>query len=108
MIPVELMYVLICLAFALSVYAVWHHDSRVYGNIVFGGFASSILWYFLAANIITGNVFYTYTDMTDTLVDVPFFWLFILFGVVMTIYTLALSWEAINETKAGSMGADEI
>ena len=108
MIPVELVYILICLAFALSVYAVWHHDSRVYGNIVFGGFASSILWFYLAANVITGNVFYTYTDTTDAMVDVPFFWLFVLFGVVMCIYTLVLAWEAITESRAAALGADEI
>ena len=99
MIPVELLYILICLAMALSVYAVWQYESRIYGNIVFGGFISSTLWFYLAANIITGNVFYTYSDMTDTLVDVPFFWIFVLFGVVMSIYTLLLAWEAITENK---------
>lgn len=106
MIPVEMMYVLLCLAMALSVYAVWQHSNRVYGNIIFGGFASSILWFFLAGNVITGNIFYDFTDQTDTLVDVPFFWIFVLFGVIMTGYTLVLGYEAVTERE--QPGGDEI
>lgn len=106
MIPVELMYVLTPIAVALSAYAVWNLDNRVYANIVLGGFASSVLWFYLAANIITGNIFYDASDLTATLIDVPMFWLFILFGVAMTIYTLALGVEAIVEGNEVEIGAE--
>ena len=104
--PIEMMYVLLCLAMALSVYAVWQHSNRVYGNIVFGGFSASVLWFYLAANVITGNIFFDYTDQTDTMVDIPFFWVFVLFGVIMTGYTLVLSFEAVKERHITE--ADEI
>jgi len=103
MIPVELVYILVPLAIALSVYAVWDLSNRIYSNIVMGGIMSSILWFYLAANIITENVFYTYTDETDVLIDTPLFWVFMLLGVVMTIYTLALVLEAIMERRLGAL-----
>lgn len=106
MIPVEFLYVLIPLAMALSVYAVWHYDSRVYANITIGGITASILWFYCAANIITGNVFYEFSDETDTFIDVSFFWVFILMGVVMVIYTLALSLEAIVEKRMDIVGGE--
>ena len=107
MIPVELVYILAPLALALSVYAVWNLDNRIYANIVMGGFTSSILWFYLGANIITGNVFYTYTDESDILTDTPLFWIFILLGVVMGVYTLALTVEAVTEHQLGDTGGEE-
>jgi len=107
MIPIELLYILTPIAMVLSVYAVWNLDNRIYANIVMGGFTSSVLWFFLAANVVTENVFYTYTDESDILVDIPLFWVFILLGIVMTIYTLALALEAITERKLDVIG-DEV
>ena len=97
MIPVELVYVLTPIAMVVSLYAVWNLDNRIYANIVLGGFIASVLWFFLGANVITGNVIYDPTDMGTVMIDVPLFWIFVLFGVAMTIYTLALSLEAIME-----------
>ena len=106
MIPVELLYILTPLALALSIYAVWNLNNRIYANIVIGGFSSSVIWFFLAGNIVTGNVFYTFTDETDTFVDMSIFWVFILVGVVMTLYTLALSVEAIMEKRMEVIGGE--
>jgi hypothetical protein len=107
MIPVELVYILAPLAMALSVYAVWNLDNRIYANIVMGGFTSSILWFFLAANVVTENIFYTYTDLTDTMVDMPLFWVFMLLGAVMSVYTLALALEAVTEHRLDMLGGEE-
>ena len=108
MIPIELIYVLVPLAMALSIYAVWNLDNRVYANIVMGGFASSVLWFFLAANIITENVYYSVSNTTGitgtVMIDVPTFWVFILFGVVMMIYTIVLAIEAIMERDVKDIG----
>ena len=107
MIPVELVYVLVPIAVVVSIFAVWNLDNRIYANIVLGGFISSILWYFLAANIITGNVMYDSSDMESVMIDVPLFWIFVLFGVALTIYTLVLLIEAIMEGNVDHIGEDE-
>lgn len=106
MIPVEMVYILITLAAGLSIYAVWHLDNRIYANIVLGGFTSSVLWFFLAANIITGNVFADVLDGTSTVIDIPLFWLFVMFGLAMTVYSLALAVEAIMEGNVKDIGAE--
>jgi PKD repeat protein len=97
--PVGALYVLIPLAAILSIYAVSMYDNRIYANIVLGGFTSSVLWFFLAANIITGNVFYSANNKFCTLSDIPLFWVFMLLGVVMSVYTLALALEAVTERR---------
>ena len=107
MIPVELVYVLVPIAVVVSIFAVWNLDNRIYANIVLGGFISSVLWYFLAANVITGNVMYDSSDMDSVMIDVPLFWIFVLFGVALTIYTLVLLIEAILEGNVDSIGEDE-
>lgn len=107
MIPVELIYVLVPIAVVVSIFAVWNLDNRIYANIVLGGFISSVLWFFLAANVITGNVVYDSADMDSVMIDVPLFWIFILFGVASTIYTLVLSLEAISEGNVPDIGEDE-
>ena len=108
MIPIELIYVLVPLAMALSIYAVWNLDNRVYANIVMGGFASSVLWFFLAANVITENVYYSVSNTTGingtVMMDVPTFWVFVLFGIVMMVYTIVLSIEAIMERNVEDIG----
>ena len=107
MIPVELVYVLTPVAIGVSIFAVWNLDNRIYANIVLGGFIASVLWFFLAANVITGNVVYDSSDMDTVMIDLPLFWIFVLFGVALTIYTLVLSIEAILERNIADVGGDE-
>ena len=107
MIPVELVYVLVPIAVIVSLFAVWNLDNRIYANIVLGGFISSILWFFLAVNIITGNVVYDASDMESVMIDLPLFWIFVLFGIALTVYTLILSIEAITEGHVSEIGEDE-
>lgn len=106
MIPVEMFYILTALAVGLSLYAVWHLDNRIYANIVIGGFSSSILWFFLAANVITENIFVDVEVATSQMIDVPLFWLMVLFGVAMTVYTVALSFEAVMEHNVQDIGGE--
>ena len=98
MIPVELVYVVGAVALGLSIFAVWNLDNRVYANIILGGFVSSLLWFYLAGNVIVGNVFYTYEEQATVLKDLPLFWILIMFGAAMMIYSVILSVEAITET----------
>ena len=106
-IPATMIYLLIPLAMGLSMFAVWSYDNRVYANIVLGGFSSSVLWFFLAANVITGNIFLCSANRKCILTDISLFWLFVLFGVVMTIYSLALTVEAIMERKRVDIGGEK-
>ena len=110
MIPVEMVYILTTLATGLSIYAVWHLDNRIYANIVLGGFTSSVLWFFLAANVVTENVFYSVSNTSGmrgtVLADMPLFWVFVLFGVAMSIYTLVLSIEAVMERNIKDIGGE--
>ena len=108
MIPIEFLYVLAPLAVALTIYAVKFYDNRVYANIIMGGFSSSILWFYLAGNIITGNIFYNFTDETDTFIDVSFFWVFVLMGIIITLYSLALAIEAIFEKRMDEVIGGEV
>ena len=126
MISLELFEVLSGIAVALSLYAVWQLDNRVYANIILGGFISAILWFYLAGSIITGNVntfgaitpnqtfatvapanasYATITLMAYstpvTLDDVPLFWVYILIGLAMASYTLIMLIEAAVERKRG-------
>ena len=41
------------------------------------------------------------------MIDVPMFWVLVLFGVAMSIYTLALSIEAIREHNVADLGGEE-
>ena len=96
MIPIELFCILASLAVGLSLYGVWNLSNRIYANIILGGMASSILWFFLAALVITGDVFYD-VDVNEVMIDTPLFWLMTMFGACMLIYTLLMSVEAIRE-----------
>jgi hypothetical protein len=105
--PITFVYLLIPLALGLSVYAGWNYDNRVYANIVLGGMASAVLWFFLAANVITGNIFLCSANTRCVLSDLPLFWVFVLLGVVMTVYTLVMAVEAIRERNIKDIGGEE-
>ena len=96
-VPVTAMFTLIPVALGMSIYTGWSSRNRVYGNIILGGVLSSILWFFLAGNIITGNVFYSPENKYCVVSDLPLFWIFVLFGVVMSIFSLILIIEVLME-----------
>jgi len=103
LIPMTFVYTLIPVAMGVSLYTGWSSQNRVYGNIILGGSVASIIRFFLGANVITGNVFYSSENKFCVVSDTPLFWIFILFGVMMAIYTLVLVVEAVMERDMASV-----